>query len=77
MRPEEFKLAELRAWLDLGTHFLASQVDQLGEDDIGRPSRLSGWTIGHLLTHLARNADALGKAPGDILDVLVDAERLL
>jgi maleylpyruvate isomerase len=60
MRPEEFKLAELRAWLDLGTHFLASQVDQLGGDDISRPSRLSGWTIGHLLTHLARNADALG-----------------
>ena len=60
MRPEEFKLAELRAWLDLGTHFLASQIDQLGEDDMSRPSRLPGWTIGHLLTHLARNADALG-----------------
>lgn len=24
---------------------------------VGRPSRLPGWTIGHVLTHIARNAD--------------------
>ena len=60
MRSEEFRLAELRAWRDLGTHFLASQADQLGEDDMSRPSRLSDRTIGHPLTHLARNEDALG-----------------
>jgi maleylpyruvate isomerase len=60
MRPEDLKLAELCAWLDLGTHFLASQIEQLAEDDMSRPSRLADWTIGHLLTHLARNADALG-----------------
>lgn len=29
-----------------------------GDVDPGRPSRLPGWTVGHLLTHLARNADA-------------------
>lgn len=58
--PEEFELARLRAWLDQGTHFLTSQVARLGDDDISRPSRLPGWTIGYLLTHLARNADALG-----------------
>jgi maleylpyruvate isomerase len=60
MRPDEFKVAELRAWLDLGSHFLASQIDRLGESGMNRPSRLPGWTIGHLLTHLALNADALG-----------------
>ncbi|MFK0279031.1 maleylpyruvate isomerase family mycothiol-dependent enzyme [Streptomyces sp. NPDC090499] len=27
-----------------------------------RPSRLPGWTVGHVLAHLARNADALGNA---------------
>ena len=60
MLPEDVPLTQLRAWLDQGTYFLASQVDQLGEDDTSRPSRLPGWTIGYLLTHLARNADSLG-----------------
>ncbi|GAA1628936.1 maleylpyruvate isomerase family mycothiol-dependent enzyme [Actinoplanes couchii] len=27
--------------------------------DVAAPSRLPGWTVGHVLTHLARNADAL------------------
>ena len=27
--------------------------------DPGAPSRLAGWTLGHLLTHLARNADSV------------------
>jgi len=26
--------------------------------DPGRPSELPGWTVGHVLTHLARNADS-------------------
>ena len=25
--------------------------------DVGAPSRLPGWTQGHVLTHIARNAD--------------------
>jgi maleylpyruvate isomerase len=37
---------------------LAARVPALGDDDIRRPSRLPGWTVGHVLTHLARNADA-------------------
>ena len=28
------------------------------EADARRPSRLPGWTVGHVLTHLARNADS-------------------
>src|SRR5258708_444816 len=27
--------------------------------DVLRPSLLPGWTVGHVLSHLARNADAL------------------
>lgn len=27
--------------------------------DISRPSALPGWTVGHVLTHLARNAEAM------------------
>jgi maleylpyruvate isomerase len=45
---------------------LLADLDQLeldnrdtDEDPAQRPSLLPGWSIGHILTHLARNADAL------------------
>ncbi len=31
----------------------------LTDAEARRPSRLPGWTVGHVLTHLARNADGL------------------
>ncbi|MBA3653979.1 MAG: maleylpyruvate isomerase family mycothiol-dependent enzyme [Actinobacteria bacterium] len=34
-------------------------IARLADPDIGRPSMLPGWTIGHVLTHLARNAEAM------------------
>ena len=43
-------------------------------DDVARgPSRLPGWSIGHVLTHLARNADSVvwrleGAALGELRD---------
>jgi len=50
-----------RAWLD-GCIRAQRQLDTLVErvtDDIARrPSLLEGWTVGHVLTHLARNADS-------------------
>ena len=33
-------------------------VERLGDDDVRRPSLLPGWTVGHVLAHLARNADS-------------------
>ncbi|MEM9039942.1 MAG: maleylpyruvate isomerase N-terminal domain-containing protein [Actinomycetota bacterium] len=41
--------------------------------DVAGPSRLPGWTRGHVLTHLARNADSHrrmfdGAAQGDVVD---------
>lgn len=36
---------------------LAGRVAQLSEQDIASPSLLPGWSVGHVLTHLARNAD--------------------
>ena len=30
----------------------------LGDGDVRRPSRLPGWTVGHVLAHVARNADS-------------------
>jgi maleylpyruvate isomerase len=46
---------------------LDEQLDA-GSLDGSAPSRLPGWTIGHVLTHLARNADS-------IVRVLVAAEK--
>lgn len=38
---------------------LHERVTGLDDDTLRRPSRLPGWTIGHVLTHLARNADSV------------------
>lgn len=39
------------------TRYLGALSD-LGDDDMRQPSLLPGWTRGHVVTHLARNADA-------------------
>ena len=40
------------------TRYLAS-IENLTDDDMRAPSELPGWTRGHVVTHLSRNADAL------------------
>ncbi|GAA4656039.1 maleylpyruvate isomerase N-terminal domain-containing protein [Arthrobacter cryoconiti] len=37
---------------------LTRRVAHLSEDDVRSASLLPGWSVGHVLTHLARNADA-------------------
>jgi maleylpyruvate isomerase len=37
---------------------LATTLAAVSDDDVRRPSLLPGWTVGHVLTHLARNADS-------------------
>ena len=37
---------------------LLTLIDGITDDDCRRPSLLPGWTVGHVLTHLARNADS-------------------
>jgi maleylpyruvate isomerase len=65
-----------REWVD---GCLAAQealgTDLFGLDDAGarRPSLLPGWSVGHVLTHLARNADSVvwrleGAARGELRD---------
>jgi maleylpyruvate isomerase len=41
------------------TAALIDTVSRLTDDDARAPSVLPGWTRGHVVTHLARNADAL------------------
>ena len=37
---------------------LFATIRSIDEATVRQPSRLPGWTVGHLLTHLARNADS-------------------
>ncbi|HEV2360835.1 MAG TPA: maleylpyruvate isomerase N-terminal domain-containing protein [Acidimicrobiales bacterium] len=37
---------------------LRMAVEVLTDEEVKRPSALPGWTVGHLLTHIARNADS-------------------
>jgi len=39
-------------------HALLAALRASPDSDPGAPSRLAGWTIGHVLSHLARNADS-------------------
>jgi len=41
------------------TDRLLESVDRLDDQGLREPSLLPGWTRGHVLTHLARNADGL------------------
>ena len=53
------------------TAALVDTVSRMSDDDVREPSVLPGWTRGHVITHLARNADALayvlgGPAAGEV-----------
>jgi maleylpyruvate isomerase len=41
------------------THHLLAAAGKLNDAAVADPSALPGWTRGHVLTHLARNAEAL------------------
>jgi maleylpyruvate isomerase len=44
--------------VDQATDRLIRTAEALDDDAVRAPSALPGWTIGHVLTHVARNADA-------------------
>ena len=46
---------------------LFETVDALDDDAVRAPSRLPDWTRGHVLTHLARNADSHARMLGGAL----------
>jgi maleylpyruvate isomerase len=52
---------------------LRRAVEPLTDADVAAPSLLPGWSVGHLLTHLARNADSvLRRLDGALRDEVVD-----
>ncbi len=66
-------------WVDgcLEAHAaLIADLSGLTDAAARRPSRLPGWSVGHVLTHLARNADSVvrrldGVIRGEVLDQYV------
>lgn len=65
--------------LRAATGALLDGLADLTDDDARRPSLLPGWTVGHVLTHLARNADAVrrmvaGAERGDAVPMYPSAE---
>ncbi|MFE9097002.1 maleylpyruvate isomerase family mycothiol-dependent enzyme [Streptomyces sp. NPDC007264] len=53
---------DARRWARFGTSLLVEAADRadLDDDGLGAPSALPGWTRGHVVAHVAANADALG-----------------
>ena len=50
-------IGELLTGLNDATAALLSDLDGLTDRDARQPSLLPGWSCGHVLTHLARNAE--------------------
>jgi maleylpyruvate isomerase len=55
--PEPAPTETLARVMEATSHLLAT-AEQFDDAAVREPSRLPGWTRGHLLTHVARNADA-------------------
>lgn len=57
--PPESRPDAALAALDGSTEALVATASGFSDADVRAPSLLPGWTRGHVLTHLARNADAM------------------
>ncbi|OXR46708.1 hypothetical protein B7C42_01684 [Nocardia cerradoensis] len=57
--PESSVPVDLLEAVHAATESLVGAVEALHDSDIAEPSLLPGWTRGHLLAHLSRNADGL------------------
>jgi maleylpyruvate isomerase len=52
-------VTELYLQIETSTGRLLDTIRQLTDDQVTQPSLLPGWTRAHVLTHLARGADAM------------------
>lgn len=48
-------------WMGAGTALFARAVGALPDDALRDPSSLPGWSRAHVIAHVARNAEALGR----------------
>jgi maleylpyruvate isomerase len=49
----------LLGWVRTGDARLREELGSVTDEQVAEPTLLPGWTRGHILTHLARNADGL------------------
>ena len=59
---------------------LLQTIEGLTDEQARQPSRLPGWSIGHVLTHLARNADSVVRMVeaaqrGEVVTQYADGQR--
>jgi maleylpyruvate isomerase len=59
MSPLPRGLAQDRDAIDVETSRLLETVRRLAPDSLSAPTLCTGWTRGHVLSHIARNADGL------------------
>ncbi|MFE5327097.1 maleylpyruvate isomerase family mycothiol-dependent enzyme [Embleya sp. NPDC056575] len=59
MTTDGFEPAALLAEINEATAQVLASAERLSAEHLAGPSLLPGWSRGHVLTHLARNADAL------------------
>ncbi len=52
-------VAQSLAWAADGAAHLRGMMQRMGDDAFAAPSALPDWTRAHVLTHVARNADAM------------------
>jgi maleylpyruvate isomerase len=57
--PRPGDIAEQIQQVNEATRRLLAGLDSLTDADAAHPSLCPGWTVGHVLTHIARNADGL------------------
>jgi maleylpyruvate isomerase len=55
------ELSQVRGLLTAATHRLLGDTISVSDDEWRAPSRLPGWSRGHVASHIARQADALGR----------------
>lgn len=58
------ELAKTLPWMRDGTTYLFATVDHLPNAELRGPSALPGWSRAHVIGHVARNAEALGRLAG-------------
>ncbi|WP_405720568.1 maleylpyruvate isomerase family mycothiol-dependent enzyme [Streptomyces sp. NBC_01537] len=59
--PKRHDTASTLPWMREGTTFLLAVTDRLTDGHLREPSALPGWTRAHVIGHVARNAEALGR----------------
>lgn len=52
-------LEDTRRWMAEGTGLFEAALARVGDDAVTGPSALPGWTRGHVVAHVAANAEAL------------------